>query len=109
MSGNVFGMDTDRVKEVGQAVVNAAADQQTSPDPLALDNFHTNLTKAMGVMPSSLITSLTTFSDNFYNYYTDVLTQRGDIGKALMGASDATTANEINTVNMFDVPPEIMS
>lgn len=105
-----FYMDTVSVGEVGKALVNKADDEQTSTNALALDTFHTNLTKTMQTLPSSLVTQLTTFSDNFYNYYKDVLTQRGDIGKALLGSKDAAVANEINTVNLFtDIPPEIMS
>jgi hypothetical protein len=90
--------------------VNSAADEQNGTSPFALDTFHADLSNDMYTMPSMLITPLITFSDNFYTYYTDVLTQRGDIGQALLGSKNAAVANEINTVNVFtDVSPEIMS
>lgn len=109
-TSDVFQMAPASVGEVGQALLNKATDEQTSTDALALDTFHKNLTSTMQTLPSSLVPQLTTFSDNFYTYYTDALTQRGDIGKALLGSKDATVAHEINTVNLFtDVPPTIMS
>lgn len=106
----IFEMDPPSVGDIGKSLLNQANDEQTSTNALALDTFHKDLTNAMQAFPSRLVPQLTTFSNNFYKYYTDVLTQRGDIGKALMGSKDATVAHEINTINLFtDVPPRIMS
>ena len=105
----LFQMDPITVKDLGQAVITAAQDTQHSTDPQALDNFKSDIDKIVPTAPKILQGTLTTFNTNFYKAYSDVLTQRTDIGKALMGASDATIANEINTVNMFtDVPPTVL-
>ncbi|MGH2510169.1 MAG: hypothetical protein ACRDHZ_22555 [Ktedonobacteraceae bacterium] len=105
-----LSIDSITVGQLGQAIVNTAAEEQSSTNSLALDNFHTTLTSSITELPQTLNADLTTFNTNFYKYYTDVLTQRGDIGKVLLNTATAADKTEVQTVNLFtDVPPQVMA
>ncbi|GLV58725.1 hypothetical protein KDH_55550 [Dictyobacter sp. S3.2.2.5] len=101
-----FQIDTVSVQDLGTSVLNGAQSIQNSPDPLALDTFKSELNKIIPDMPQILHGKLTQFSTNFYKAYTDVLTQRSDIGRILLNTATASEKQEVSTVNVFtDIAP----
>ncbi|GCE05484.1 hypothetical protein [Dictyobacter aurantiacus] len=101
-----FQIDTISVQELGTSVLNGAQSLQNSPDPLALDTFKSSIDQIVPDMPQILQGKITQFSTNFYKAYTDVLTQRSDIGRILLNTATASEKQEVSTVNVFtDIAP----
>ncbi|GCF10023.1 hypothetical protein [Dictyobacter arantiisoli] len=101
-----FQIDTVSVQDLGTGIVNGAKSVQSSPDPEALDTFKSDIDKVVPEMPLILQGKLAQFNTNFYKAYTDVLTQRSDIGRILLNTATAADKQEVSAVNVFtDIAP----
>ncbi|GHO87909.1 hypothetical protein [Dictyobacter formicarum] len=101
-----FQIDTISVQELGTSILNGAQSVQDSPDPVALDAFKKDIATVVPEMPQILQGKLSQFNNNFHQAYTDVLTQRSDIGRILLNTATAADKQEVSTVNVFtDIAP----
>jgi hypothetical protein len=109
LMSNNLQIDTMSVRDLGNAIVNSAQDEQNSTDPAALDNFQRDLSNIIPTMPQILDSALTQFNTNFYKSYTDVLDQRLAIGHILLSTATAAEKQEVATVNTFtDTSPQTL-